>query len=262
VTEAKRRLLWPSLMTALMLIVLLGLGTWQVRRLIWKEDLLAQIERAEASAPVPLPPLASLSGASPSTLSPLTPSLSPFMKVSATGTFLADSVALYGADVRTIASGPVMGARMIEPLREANGDVILVDRGWGPLSPSPPIDQPSGAITVSGNIRQAIRLRGSALRTTSSSAGFSPSIQRRSAPRSACQMFRLSYLSCSGRKPVLDRPKNIGRIPHAICHVRQIVIFPTLSHGMDWPWRCWRYSLSGPERDRVDEGIVRLRPFG
>jgi surfeit locus 1 family protein len=153
VTEAKRRLLWPSLMTALMLIVLLGLGTWQVRRLIWKEDLLAQIERAEASAPVPLPPLASLSGASPSTLSPLTPSLSPFMKVSATGTFLADSVALYGADVRTIASGPVMGARMIEPLREANGDVILVDRGWVPLSRSAPIDQPSGAFTVSGYIR-------------------------------------------------------------------------------------------------------------
>ncbi len=145
-TETPRRLLWPGLMTAAMLIVLLVLGTWQVRRLIWKENLLAQIDRAEASAPVPLPALASLSDASPS-------ALSPFTKVSATGTFLPSQVALYGADVRTIASGPAMGARMIEPLRETNGDVILVDRGWVPISRSAPIDEPAGTVTVSGYVR-------------------------------------------------------------------------------------------------------------
>jgi surfeit locus 1 family protein len=124
-------------MTAGMLIVLLGLGTWQVRRLIWKEALLAQIDRAESEPAVPLP-----EG---------TPS--PFTKVSVTGTYLADETALYGAEVRTIASGPEMGARLIEPMREAGGDVILIDRGWVPLSRPGPIDQPARTVTVSGYVR-------------------------------------------------------------------------------------------------------------
>ena len=48
-------LLWPGVMTAAMLAVLLGLGTWQVERLHWKQDMLAQIARAEAAPAVPLP---------------------------------------------------------------------------------------------------------------------------------------------------------------------------------------------------------------
>jgi surfeit locus 1 family protein len=123
-------------MTVAMLIVLLGLGTWQVKRLFWKEALLAQIDHAETAAPVPLG---------------LTPE--PFTKISVTGTFLPDDAALYGAIVRTVPSGPTMGARLIVPLRETNGDVILVDRGWVPLSRSGPIDQPEGPVTVAGYVR-------------------------------------------------------------------------------------------------------------
>jgi surfeit locus 1 family protein len=123
-------------MTAAMLIVLLGLGTWQVKRLFWKEALLAQIDHAEAAAPIPLSETAS-----------------PFTKVAVTGTLLPDETALYGAEVRSIASGPEMGARMIEPLRETNGVVILVDRGWVPLSRPGPIDQPEGTVTISGYVR-------------------------------------------------------------------------------------------------------------
>ena len=50
-----RRLLGPGVMTAAMLAVLLGLGTWQVERLHWKQDVLSQIARAEAAPAVPLP---------------------------------------------------------------------------------------------------------------------------------------------------------------------------------------------------------------
>ena len=128
-------------MTAGMLIVLLGLGTWQVKRLFWKEALLAQIDRAEAAPPVPLSNLESSTGPSP------------FMKVSITGTFLATETALYGADVRTVGAEPEMGARLIEPMRETSGTVILVDRGWVPLSRPEPIDQPAGNVTVSGYVR-------------------------------------------------------------------------------------------------------------
>jgi surfeit locus 1 family protein len=123
-------------MTAAMLIVLLGLGGWQVKRLFWKEALLAQVDHAESAAPVPLSE---------------TPA--PFTKVSIIGTFLPDEAALYGAIVRNIPSGPTMGARMIVPLREANGDVILVDLGWVPLSRSGPMDQPDGVVTVAGYVR-------------------------------------------------------------------------------------------------------------
>jgi len=66
---------------------------------------------------------------------------------------LPDETALYGAEVRTIKSGPEMGARMIEPMRETGGGMILIDRGWVPLSRPGPIDQPEGTVTVSGYAR-------------------------------------------------------------------------------------------------------------
>jgi len=44
VTHAARRLILPGFMTAIMLLVLIGLGTWQVERLYWKEALLAEID--------------------------------------------------------------------------------------------------------------------------------------------------------------------------------------------------------------------------
>ena len=133
-------------MTAVMLLVLLGLGSWQVKRLFWKQALLAQIAQAETAEPIPLTQIEAGG------------TLSPFMKISATGTFLPDETALYGAEVRDVApgpgvGGPVMGAQLIEPLREVNGELILVDRGWVPLSRTGPLDQPTGEVTVSGYVR-------------------------------------------------------------------------------------------------------------
>jgi surfeit locus 1 family protein len=128
-------------MTAVMLLVLLGLGSWQVKRLFWKQALLAQIAQAEVAEPVPLAGIEARG----------TPS--PFMKISARGTFLPNETALYGAEVRDVASGPAMGAQLIEPMREVNGELILVDRGWVPLSRTGPLDQPTGEVTVSGYVR-------------------------------------------------------------------------------------------------------------
>jgi surfeit locus 1 family protein len=142
-------------MTAVMLLVLLGLGSWQVKRLFWKQALLAQIALAETAEPVPLAQIEAQGTG--------TGTLSPFMKISATGTFLPDETALYGAEVRDVASGanmggPAMGAQLIEPMREVSGELILVDRGWVPLSRATPLDQPTGevpggVVTVSGYVR-------------------------------------------------------------------------------------------------------------
>ena len=119
-----------------MLATLIGLGTWQVHRLHWKQDILAQIDRAEANPPIPLPP-----------------NPAPYAKVSVTGTFLPDRSALYGAQVQTLASGPAMGGRLIVPLRMTDGRVVLIDRGWVPTVRQTPIDQPTGEVTVSGYVR-------------------------------------------------------------------------------------------------------------
>ena len=42
--------LWPTLLTVPALLVLLGLGTWQVQRLHWKEALIAE-RQAGLAAP-------------------------------------------------------------------------------------------------------------------------------------------------------------------------------------------------------------------
>lgn len=130
-----RRLIGPTLMTLLMFLVLIGLGTWQVHRLAWKEAILAQIAHAEAGPPVPLPP-----------------SPDPFLKVAITGRLLHDKQALFGADVRDTMAGPDLGALLIEPLQRPGADPILVDRGWVPLKNTRPIAMPDGSVTIAGYI--------------------------------------------------------------------------------------------------------------
>src|SRR5262249_25447197 len=92
-----RRLLWPGVMALAMLTVLVGLGNWQLRRLHWKEDLLAQIARAEAEPAVPLPPAPEA-----------------FAKVQVSGRLRADLGASYGAEVRDTPAGTLLGTQLIE----------------------------------------------------------------------------------------------------------------------------------------------------
>ena len=47
-----RGLLLPAVLTCVALVVLASLGNWQVRRLAWKEDLIARVEGRPSSAPV------------------------------------------------------------------------------------------------------------------------------------------------------------------------------------------------------------------
>lgn len=116
-----------------MLLTLLGLGTWQIKRLAWKEGILAEIAEAEAAPAVPL-------GAHPA----------PFAKVSATGRYRKDLAALYGSEVEDTPAGPELGAELIVPLERPGADPVLVDRGWVPTSVPAPIDWPQPPVTVDG----------------------------------------------------------------------------------------------------------------
>ena len=123
-------------MTAAMLAVLLGLGTWQVERLHWKQDVLSQIARAEAAPAVPLPD---------------TPE--PYVKVKATGHLRDDLSASYGAEVRDTPAGTQLGTQLIVPLELDDGIAILVDRGWVPDRRPRPLAQAGGDVTIEGYVR-------------------------------------------------------------------------------------------------------------
>jgi len=113
-------------MTLAMLALTLGLGVWQVQRLHWKTALLADIERGEAAAPVPL------------SANPV-----PFSKVEVTGRMRDDLAAHYGVDVRRGA----IGAQLVTPLERPGADPVLVDRGWVPQGASvPPSPEPARVV--------------------------------------------------------------------------------------------------------------------
>ena len=119
-----------------MFVVLCGLGAWQVRRLHWKNDLLARIEASERAPPAPLGAAAE-----------------PFSKVVATGRFDHAREALLGVEVR----GTTLGAHLLTPLLRPALPPLLVDRGWVPLERNRPLDRPEGEVAATGFVRVADR---------------------------------------------------------------------------------------------------------
>jgi surfeit locus 1 family protein len=133
-----RRLLLPALSTLAMLVVLIGLGVWQVQRLHWKLGLLDQIAQAEANPAIPLPQ-----------------NPSQFTKVKAEGRLRNDLESLYGAQGREIHGEGVMGGQLIVPLERPGQDTIMVDRGWVPSASFGKIPGPEGVSKVEGYVRSA-----------------------------------------------------------------------------------------------------------
>jgi surfeit locus 1 family protein len=137
----RKSLLWPSLFALGGIVALLGLGSWQVERLFWKEALIAERHAAVTAPPVALP--ASLDAARGLE----------YHRVSAAGTFLSDRELFLGA---TDADGH-LGYHVIEPLRLASGAVLLVDRGFVPedrkLPASRAQGEPRGEVAVTGMLR-------------------------------------------------------------------------------------------------------------
>ncbi|WGF86938.1 SURF1 family protein [Marinivivus vitaminiproducens] len=139
--SADRRPARPGLLLSLasfaVLIVLLGLGTWQVRRLQWKEDLIAHRAAQIEAAPVAFPDAIE------------DPQGWDFRRVSARGRFLHEREQAMGA----IARAGAIGAYLLTPLQLDDGRVLLVDRGWRPDKGDAPLDRPAGEVAVEGVLR-------------------------------------------------------------------------------------------------------------
>lgn len=140
----------PVLITLFGVALLVGLGTWQVQRMIWKDALLQRIETRMAAAPVSLPP------------GVINPEDWEYRRVGLSGRFLHDQeLHLYaiGANGRP-------GFRVITPLLRGDGLPVLVDRGWVPEKLKDPGTRLAGQITGIVDIEGLIARSGAKARFT------------------------------------------------------------------------------------------------
>ncbi len=141
-----RPTLWPTAFTIPALIVLLGLGTWQVQRLYEKRAQIVERTARTTAVPIALPAAGTpLAAAALADLD--------FRHGAATGVFLHEREMYLAA--RTMEGS--VGYQIVTPLQEADGSVVLVNRGWVPEVRKDPAKRPEGQVggpvTVEGAIR-------------------------------------------------------------------------------------------------------------
>lgn len=112
---------------------LIGLGTWQLQRLDWKESVIAEINARIGDAPTALP-------AQPS------PDTDRYQPVEVSGSFLPGEIHVL-TSIKNI--GP--GYRLIAPFQTESGRRILIDRGFILEADKDAARMPSAA-TIEGNL--------------------------------------------------------------------------------------------------------------
>ncbi len=137
-----RPLFWPTVFTVPVMLLLLGLGSWQIERLSWKRELIAQRHAAVAAAPVAVPrSLEEARGME-------------FRHVTDEGVFLHDKEIFLGA---TSEAGR-NGYQVLTPLREAGGRIVFVNRGFIPAELKDPAKRSEGEIAGTVRVQGLLRL--------------------------------------------------------------------------------------------------------
>lgn len=141
---ARRRLLTLTVCALAAFALLVALGTWQVQRLHWKEDLIAERGAALAAPPIDVPATAEAAR-----------NLE-FHRVRASGVFLHErELTVHGIERQRGTAGYLV----VTPLRLENGRVVLVERGWVPIDQRDPAARPDGnpkgPVTVEALVRLA-----------------------------------------------------------------------------------------------------------
>lgn len=131
-TSRLRAAVWPTVAALPVFIALLGLGTWQVQRMQWKEAVIAERAARLAAPPIEVAKIGPESE---------------FRRVRATGTF---------ANARTIFLEGRMhegrpGYHAVTPLMLRTGGPVPVDRGWVETRVAPPS---VGEVAVEGFARK------------------------------------------------------------------------------------------------------------
>lgn len=146
-----RRLAGAALAALAGVVLLVGLGLWQLKRLAWKEGLIAAVAARAHGAPVPAP--------SPAQWATLNAADYEYRRVRVKGVYdysrqefifsaLEDPRGRYGG----------VGFFVITPLRLAGGQTILVDRGFVPEALKAAAEKgPQGETEVVGLMRGSER---------------------------------------------------------------------------------------------------------
>jgi surfeit locus 1 family protein len=138
-------LVWPSLLALAGLAVLIGLGTWQMSRKAWKEELLAQIAARVKAEPIPLSEALRRWHDTGDV---------EYAHVRVAGHFLHERERhVFAVDDRL---GP--GIHVYTPLETPDRQLVLVNRGFVPA----PLEAPSlrsagqvaGEVTLTGLVRR------------------------------------------------------------------------------------------------------------
>jgi surfeit locus 1 family protein len=142
-----RRLPWAAMVLGLAgLAVLIGLGTWQVNRLAWKDALLASIEQRTHAAPRPIAEIERQFSRDGDV---------EYWPVEATGAFL------HGKERHFFATfDGQSGFFVYTPLELADGRVVFVNRGFVPYDRKDAATraqgQVAGPVTISGLARNPL----------------------------------------------------------------------------------------------------------
>src|SRR5262245_30135325 len=146
-------LVWPTLATLAGLAVLIGLGTWQLERKRWKEDLLAKIAAGAHADPIVLSPVRTEPlGSDVVVLLTVEPEIE-YRHVAARGHFHHDKERYF------YAPAPAgLGWHVYTPLEIAPYQVIWINRGSVPDAKKAPATRPEGQVSGEVEVRGLVRL--------------------------------------------------------------------------------------------------------
>lgn len=144
-----QRVIWPGLGLVVVVVILAALGTWQVKRLAWKQGLIARVAERLTAPALPLPPAADIVDAPDAAFE--------YRHVAIAGALDGSrEFHVFGSVPKTDgAGGP--GWFVLAPLTLADGTVLFLNRGHVPDAAKDPAARPagrlSGAISVTGVLR-------------------------------------------------------------------------------------------------------------
>jgi surfeit locus 1 family protein len=124
--------------------VFIGLGSWQVQRLLWKLDLIARVEARIHADPVPAP--------APPEWGSISTEKDEYRRVTATGLFEHSSSVLVQAVTERGA-----GFWLVTPLHLPDSSTVLVNRGFLPSDRRDPAASEivAGPVTIAGLLRMS-----------------------------------------------------------------------------------------------------------
>jgi surfeit locus 1 family protein len=137
--QSRRTWLGALLPAALVFIVLIGLGTWQIQRKAWKETLIAALTERTNAAPIALPAAKDWPN--------LDPAPDEYSRVKFTAQLDNAAEALvFGSSSAFRPDVGGSGYWIFTPARLADGSTVIVNRGFVPEDKKDPVSRAAGQI--------------------------------------------------------------------------------------------------------------------